>query len=379
MDPKLIRHFQKKDKQLKKAIELDTKGYSSKAVESIRLTHYKRKIYLPKQLQARVIAWYHEYLCHPGATRLEGTIGQHFTWPKMHEQIRAYCKTCPVCQKWKRQRKKYGHLPAKEAEADPWTQVHVDMMGPLTVRDSTGKSRAFLVFTAIDPATGWFECVPVLSKDSHTVLNAFNNNWLCRYPRPRMIRFDNGTEFKSVFEEMCENYSMAKKPTTTYNPRSNGIIERIHQVLRDSVATFELSKQELPEVNPFDSFCASASWAIRSSFHSTLQATPGQLVFGRDMLLDLKFKANWADIRLRKQTMINKGVVRENKNRIPHEYTPGSKVLYTLPGILPKMDQPRTGPWEVKQVFPKSGTVSIQRKAVADRVNIRNISPFFER
>jgi hypothetical protein len=75
----------------------------------------------------------------------------------------------------KRQRKKYGHLPAKEAEADPWTQVHVDMMGPLTVRDSTGKSKPFLVFTAIDPATGWFECVPVLSKDSHTVLNAFNN------------------------------------------------------------------------------------------------------------------------------------------------------------------------------------------------------------
>lgn len=57
-----------------------------------------------------------------------------------------------------------------------------------------------------------------------------------------MIRFDNGTEFKSVFEEMCENYELKKKPTTTYNPRSNGIIERIHQVLRDSIATFELNK-----------------------------------------------------------------------------------------------------------------------------------------
>ena len=77
-----------------------------------------------------------------------------------------------------------------------------------------------------------------------------------------MIRFDNGTEFKSVFEEMCDNYEMDKKATTTYNPRSNGIIERIHQVLRDNVATFELSEQVLPETNPFDSFCAAASWAI---------------------------------------------------------------------------------------------------------------------
>ena len=97
------------------------------------------------------------------------------------------------------------------------------------------------------------------------------------------------------------------------------------------------------------------------------------------MLLDLKFKADWAGIRLRKQALINKGVIRENKNRIPHNYTVGSKVLYTKPGIIPKMSQPRTGPWEVKQVFPKSGTVSIQRQAVSDKVNIRNISPFFER
>jgi len=97
------------------------------------------------------------------------------------------------------------------------------------------------------------------------------------------------------------------------------------------------------------------------------------------MLLDVKYKADWAGIRLRKQAMINKGVVRENKTRVPHLYTPGSKVLYTLPGIIPKMSQPRTGPWEVKQVFPKSGTVSIQRGSVTDTVNIRNISPFFEK
>jgi hypothetical protein len=33
---------------------------------------------------------------------------------------------------------------------------------------------------------------------------AFHNNWLCRYPRPIQVTFDNGSEFKSVFKEMCD-------------------------------------------------------------------------------------------------------------------------------------------------------------------------------
>jgi hypothetical protein len=53
MAPKLIRYYQEKDKKLKKAIELDTKGCSSKAVEGVRLVHYKTKIYFPKLLHDR--------------------------------------------------------------------------------------------------------------------------------------------------------------------------------------------------------------------------------------------------------------------------------------------------------------------------------------
>jgi hypothetical protein len=35
-------------------------------------------------------------------------------------------------------------------------------------------------------------------------MDAFHNNWLCRYPRPIQVTFDNGSEFKSVFKEMCD-------------------------------------------------------------------------------------------------------------------------------------------------------------------------------
>jgi hypothetical protein len=37
--------------------------------------------------------------------------------------------------------------------------------------------------------------------------------------------------------------------------------------------------------------------AIRSTYHTTLQATPCQLVFGRDMIHNIAFRANWDQIQ----------------------------------------------------------------------------------
>jgi transposase InsO family protein len=167
------------------------------------------------------------------------------------------------------------------------------MMGPLSVT-TPSKKLSLLVFTAIDTATC---CIEVPNKESFTVMEAFNNHWLSQYPRPQRICFDNGTEFKSVFREICSNYGLKAKPTTTYNPQSNSIIVRVHQTLRDNLATFELSNRELPEYDPFGSFLSTAALTIRRTIHSTLQATPGQLVFGRDMLLNIPFKADCVAIQ----------------------------------------------------------------------------------
>ena len=200
-------------------------------------------------------------------------------------------------------------------------------------------------------------------------MEAFNNTWLCCYPQPQMVRFDNGSEFKSVFKQMCNNYGLMSKPTTTYNPRSNGIIERVHLVLGDALRTFELERKDLPKYDPFGSFLAATAWALRSTYHTTLQATPGQLVFGRDMLLALPFKANWAAIQERKMNSINRTVLRENRTRVQHQYKVGDKVLLERPGLLSKLSQPCTGPHEITQVYD-NGTVQIHRGAITETVNI---------
>ena len=51
----------------------------------------------------------------------------------------------------------------------------------------------------------------------------------------------------------------------------------------------------------------------------TLKATPGQLVYGHDMLLPIKFNADWALIERQKQLSINDSNRKENKKRIQQE------------------------------------------------------------
>ena len=183
--------------------------------------------------------------------------------------------------------------------------------------------------------------------------------------------------FNWLFSELCDNFGIKKKTTTDYNPQSNAIIERVHQVLGNALRSFELEKRELEEKNPFEPFLTAVAYAIRSTYHTTLQATPRQLVFGRDMLLPIKFKTDWAIIAQRKQKSINQSNSRENSKQKPFDYKVGDKVLLEKPGIIPKMSTPRTGPYHIQQTFT-NGTVIIQKGVVNQRINIRQLTPYFE-
>jgi hypothetical protein len=124
--------------------------------------------------------------------------------------------------------------------------------------------------------------------------------------------------------------------------------------------TFENNNRDLPPIMPFWSFISAASCAIHSTHHTTLQATPGQLVFGRGMLLSIPFRADWAQIKIRKQGLINKGVLRENAWRIQHKYKVGDQVLLDKSGLLGKSTQPRTGLHTGTKIYQNS-TVQIKQ------------------
>jgi hypothetical protein len=102
---------------------------------------------------------------------------------------------------------------------------------------------------------------------------------------------------------------MKKRVMTAYNPQANGITERVHLVLADALRTFELQEREMDANDPWASLLANAAFAIRSTYHTTLGASPGQLVFCRDMLLPIKFKANWGlNVKTKSDVIMNEKI-----------------------------------------------------------------------
>ena len=371
---------QQNDKSLMKLLCKETKGYHLQEFhgggKTYHLICYNTKIVIPKLLQRHVIDWYHTMLCHPGINRTEESISQHLWWPKMREQITSYVQCCPVCQRSKRKHKKYGILPPKEAEAIPWDKMCIDLIGPYKIRCKGQKDLECKCITMIDPAMGWFEIHQYDDKRSITVANIAEQEWFMRYPWPTQVTYDRGSEFigKDFQKMIKEDYGITAKPITVRNPQANAIVERIHQVIANMICTFELEDNYLDEDDPWKGILSATAFAVRSTYHTTLQKLPGQLVFGRDMILNITHRANWEYIRQRKQERINKNNEKENKKRIPHNYQVGDLVLLKV-GTENKYETPYSGPFQILKVH-KNGTVELMVNSVTDRYNIRQLTPF---
>ncbi len=91
--------------------------------------------------------------------------------------------------------------------------------------------------------------------------------------------------------------------------------------------TSELDMADSVSPDDVDVFLDNAAWAIRSTYHTVLEASPGATIFGRDMLFDIPFVADWYKIGEHRQLLTDHSNERENKQRIDYDYKVGDKVL----------------------------------------------------
>ena len=401
---KTIMKHQQMDKLLIEKAKSNVNDYSIKhfhgADKKYSLICYKGKIVIPLKLQKRLVEWYHHTLCHPGETRTELSINQHFYWKNLRKTVHDVCSKCDACQRLKRGKKKYGKLPPKEAEAQPWDTLCVDLIGKYQfttkgggaeykispppsnekykLKTKNGNTVYLQAITMIDPATGWVEIRAVPSARADLVANQVELAWLTRYPLPTKVVLDRGNEFLAEFKNMIEHdYGIKVRPITTRNPQANAILERVHQTIGNIIRTFKIQNMVLDDDNPWDGILASTMFALRATVHTTTQHTPAQLVFGRDSVLNVQHEANWQLIKERKQKLINRGNIQENKSRLDHVYKIGDKVLLKNAWKTKFNQDSYLGPYTITAVRD-NGTVRARHGIVTDTYNLRNITPYRE-
>ena len=144
----------------------------------------------------------------------------------------------------------------------------------------------------------------ILNKTAAEIANITERTWFTCYPLPQRIVFDRGTKFMAEFAKMCHNdYFLKRKHITTRNPQSNAIIKRINQTIGNIIRTFDVSN--IVNNDPRSGILSVTMFAARVTYHTTLQASSMQLVFGRDAILNIKHVTDWEHIRQRKQLQSN--------------------------------------------------------------------------
>ncbi len=158
----------------------------------------------------------------------------------------------------------------------------------------------------------------------------------------------------------------------------NEILERMHQVIMTMLRTAELDMAATVVPSDISDFLMDAAWAVRSTYHTVLTASPGAAIFGRDMLFDIPFLADWNKIGDYRQHQTDRNTQRENKSRVDWDYKIGDKVLIRKEGILRKSESKyHRDPWTISTVHT-NGTIRVHRGSKSERLNIRRVTPYFE-
>ena len=142
--------------------------------------------------------------------------------------------------------------------------------------------------------------------------------------------------------------------------------------------TAEIDMANTVAPSDIDAFLTNAAWAIRSTYHTVLKASPGAAIFGRDMLFDIPFLADWNKIGDYRQQQTDLNTAHENRSGHDWDYKVGDQVLLRKDGILRKSESRyESDPWTITSVHT-NGTIRVQCGTKSERLNIRRVIPYFK-
>ena len=125
----------------------------------------------------------------------------------------------------------------------------------------------------------------------------------------------------------------------------------MHQVIMTMLCTTELDMADTVVPSDILDFLRDAARAVCSTYHMVLKASPGAAIFGRDMLFDIPFLADWNKIGDYVQHQTDRNTQCENKSRADWDYKIGDKVQFRKEGILHKSESKyHHDPWTISTV-----------------------------
>ena len=205
--------------------------------------------------------------------------------------------------------------------------------------------------------------------------------WLSRYPWPECCVQDNDGEFVGPeFQFLLQGCRINDVPTSSKNLQANAICERMHQTVGNVLRTLLHGEppRDITKTKDFiDEALLIATHAMQTGIHTTLGSSPGNLVFNRDMFLNIPIIADWHAITQKCEHLINGNLMCENCKQKCYNYVPYQKVPKKRHKTC-KLGQKTSGPYKILQTHV-NGTLTVELKpGISERLNIRRVIPYKE-
>ena len=347
----------------------------------------RRKLVLvPDELQEVVFFYTHTHLTagHFGIHATRARLVRNFYYPGLLVDLTNRIKMCDTClAKVTKENGKQGeHQPLRHGY--PLQTVAIDLVGPL----EPGNHDFKYILTVEDLWSRFVQCYPLKTKETAEVARVLMERFISNFGCPMSIHSDNGTEFTSnLFQALMKELQIEKTFTPTYNPKSNGKLERFHRDLGSFMRTTTVREDP-----GWIAYLPALALAHNTKQHGSTGITPFLAFFGRearlpvDLLVALpredggtvhdKVRSTLDRYREIYRYMREKGdaVIRRNSHQYEgkkNTWQPGDLCWYLSPRKIPgkslKLTNRWVGPLEV--VEKKAAVlVAVKNRSAPDKV-----------
>ena len=217
-------------------------------------------------------------ISHPGIRATRRLISTRFVWRGLANDVRDWCQSCLPCQRGKILRHVQIRPEKIPVPFRRFSHVHVDLVGPLP------SSHGFTyLFTCIDRSTRWPEAIPLAGISASECASAMFHGWISRFGVPAVITSDRGAQFtSSLWSAICSLLNIKHKTTTAFHPQSNGMVERFHRQLKNSLRA-RLASSSWFEHLPW------VMLGLRTSPREDSATSASEAVYGSDLILPSQF------------------------------------------------------------------------------------------
>ena len=205
----------------------------------------------------------------------------NYFWLTMETDCYQFVQRCLECQV----QEDLIHVPPSELHALtslwPFSVRGIDIIGEILSKCSNCHE---FILVAIDYLTKWMEAASYARLTSSRVAGFIRSHIIYRYEVPHELILDRGVHFIAEVDILVQRYGIRHHRSSAYRPQTNRAVEAANKNIKRILRKLSETSQDWSEKLPF------ALWAYRTSFCTSIGATPYSLVYDMEVVLPVEIE-----------------------------------------------------------------------------------------